>query len=146
MITYQSISHNVIEIGTTIEWQLADDALYRITKKKTSSYYYHKITAIRLCFHLGGKGSAAKFCCYLQIDDKWDSMNIFSSTNSQTNTVDYQQYYQFVTSLLQKVKQVNPSVRLISGHGIGSLSLLHRYLYHYVIITVYYLSISHYYL
>ena len=123
MITHKSLSHKVTEIGTTTEWQLADDALYRITKKNTNSYPYHKITAIRLCYHMGGKGSPARYCCYLQIDDEWNSKYIFSSTNSQTNTTDYQEYYLFVTSLLQKVKQANPSVRFISGHGMGSLSL-----------------------
>lgn len=122
-IIYQSISHCVMEIGTTIEWQLADDMLYRITTEKTSSYAYHKITSIRLCYHMGGRGSSAKYCCYLQIDGKWNNKYIFSSTDSRTNTTDYQQYYQFVTLLLQKVKQANLSVKFISGHGTGSLSL-----------------------
>lgn len=123
MITHKSLSHKVTEIGTTTEWQLADDALYRITKKNTNSYPYHKITTIRLCYHMGGKTSSAKYCCYLQIDDEWDTKYDFSSTDFLTNTADYQQYYLFVTSLLQKVKQANPSVRLIAGHGAGTFSL-----------------------
>lgn len=123
-ISFTSKSHYIGELYSDVEWRLADDNLVRFTKKnKTTTYLLSSINSIRLCYHMGGKGSSAKYCCYLQIEDEWDTKYDFSSADFLTNTADYQQYYLFVTSLLQKVKQANPSVKLISGHGTGTFSL-----------------------
>ncbi len=116
-LTYLSDSHEFGAFFSKIKWQLTPEGLLRATKKGSQLYPYSTIDYVRLQFHIGGRTTPSRYCCYFSVNGKSGLANVLSITKDEGKTTKGQEYTAFVTALIERAKRANTQFKIHFGYS-----------------------------